>query len=597
MNESLVKHLRLHPQDRDEVNLSLTFSLDRVVQNGMEYIFNWRNELVQDPKVLFNIARFGEPMLLPNAIYTDVTPSQDDVLSKYFSSFGFTLVGEYDVSRYVKELILSEGDINTTSDERFLTSVIHTGKDTKCYIKDKVCYIRSTDDSVTYMLDLEEDVMDLYLSFECESKLLLNPYHTYTGKDEREKTYQDYHVGKWSNINVNVLFREDIFNVNSSSVTDLTFSSLKHIVKVCDNFLLKCRNLTHVDLKAFTGVGEIGKNFLSCCKSLVTIDLSPLSEVKKITNYFLAGCSNLISVDFIPMGSIEEVGHRFLTFCESLRTIDLRPFSNMKQINCDFLGNCKRLRPIDLSPLSGVKEWRDGDFSRLVKDHSTPVLDESAAGIFESYTITNILGNSYCALSYMGKENILREASLRGLDITLEIDSLGKELNSQLLRDFWVEDMVSNIEFLTGPENNFLRSYVNYGYQSQNGFLREYDSSKDPELNVAMSKQVPLPNDITVYRYTHSTDGIADEGEFTVQGYLSTSYLASDTFKRVMRNGNLLMMRIKIPKGTKCLLGASDEYELIFAHGSKCITTSVEEVTSGGKSFKLYNIQMLLSNS
>lgn len=129
------------------------------------------------------------------------------------------------------------------------------------------------------------------------------------------------------------------------------FRTKYHPIKIGNNFLSYCINLTHVNLSSLTNVTNIGICFLTCCEKLISIDLSPLSSVTHIGDYFLCKCTNLTSIDLSPLSKVTYFGHYFLCCCENLTSIDLSPLSNMTVIGHWFLAKTN-LTTIDLSPLT-----------------------------------------------------------------------------------------------------------------------------------------------------------------------------------------------------------------------------------------------------
>jgi hypothetical protein len=173
-----------------------------------------------------------------------------------------------------------------------------------------------------------------------------------------------------------------------------------------------------------------------------------------------------------------------------------------------------------------------------------------------------------------GYSNMLFEAQFRDI----QPPELCKKLLNQLPDPNWQADMIIWYTSLPDEEKDTINSYVSYGYEYMNESLR-----RNPKayalINKSIEKAIPLPNDIIVYRYM-SKEYLPEYGTFIHHGYLSTSYLASVVFRpscQTEASSNIL--RLIVPKGTKCIYIPSRESELIFSHGSELQIDSKEQRT------------------
>jgi hypothetical protein len=323
-----------------EAAFSLRLSLDTIVERGMGHLFQMRDELTLNPRVLLNITNLGVPMILPNSLYPDASPSQDDTLSKYFTSFGFTLVGTYDVEDYV-----SEYPSEVTPGKYFLTSI--TSSD-DFYINDTNCYINSLSDEAVYLLGAE--MKKVYLSFECSSNLNLDCEHSYFISD----------------VTVNVLFREAIFNVTSPIINNLTFSSVKDITEVGDDFLNEMGRLRRVDMSSLSGVMRIGDDFLGDSGDNLEIDLTPLGNVLVIGDNFLNE-QEITRLDLTPLKNVEVIGDNFLAECQYLKELKSSSMRNLHTVGDDFLVNSS-VEGLDLSSLTNLTTIGSGFLSKSIID-------------------------------------------------------------------------------------------------------------------------------------------------------------------------------------------------------------------------------------
>ena len=105
--------------------------------------------------------------------------------------------------------------------------------------------------------------------------------------------------------------RDKYQNIESANI--VLFRSKVHPIKIGDNFLRDCENLTSIDLSPLSNVTLIGHNFLRNCKNLTSIDLSPFSNVTSISSYFLSSCENLTSIDLSPFSNVTSIGGSFLS--------------------------------------------------------------------------------------------------------------------------------------------------------------------------------------------------------------------------------------------------------------------------------------------
>ena len=139
----------------------------------------------------------------------------------------------------------------------------------------------------------------------------------------------------------------------------------------------------------------------------------------------------------------------------------------------------------------------------------------------------------------------------------------------------WQKDMIIWFFKLSEDEMMLIYHYFNFGYENMNAILR-FKPSQSADMNNSINKSIPLPNDIIVFRYTYNNDELSyipDNGIFTFNGYLSTSYKSSyvtnincnsDSYSDEHKDISLL--RIKVQKGKHCIYIPGKEYELIFPH-------------------------------
>ena len=149
-------------------------------------------------------------------------------------------------------------------------------------------------------------------------------------------------------------------------------------------------------------------------------------------------------------------------------------------------------------------------------------------------------------------------------------------------------------------ERKVLGAYASYDSgEVNNDFIKQPDQT--PLFNKIIEKLPPVENDIVVWRYIreYEIEGDAknrvylppDSGEYEYLSYLSTSFMSQYVITyHSCQNQVLALMRIVIPKGSKCLYVPSVvgrvEYEILLPHKTHLRIDGKEQqsfVCSGGE--------------
>jgi hypothetical protein len=164
--------------------------------------------------------------------------------------------------------------------------------------------------------------------------------------------------------------------------------------------------------------------------------------------------------------------------------------------------------------------------------------------------------------------NLYIEALNRRIDISSPINQICQNIQNHLPDVEWEKRQLFWFTKLSNDEQGLITSYVSYGFENMNTSLRNGWSYEAP-INAIIAKSEPLPNDVTVYRYTSDAESYTKpDQEVTLKGYLSVSFSASHVVKAAFSGKKYSIMRIFIPKGTRCVFIPSDEYELILPHNT-----------------------------
>jgi hypothetical protein len=162
------------------------------------------------------------------------------------------------------------------------------------------------------------------------------------------------------------------------------------------------------------------------------------------------------------------------------------------------------------------------------------------------------------------------EAINRNINISYPFHIICNSIKNELPSIDWqtrnLLDM-SNPNLVSREELNDVNNYGNYSYNSMNEYLRINPNKKAP-INDIIAKMKPLDKDIIVFRYIKKFDFLPPIGEiFKSYGYLSTTMSASLITKTQCKPNKGAVMRIHVPKGTKCIYLPGNERELLFSHG------------------------------
>lgn len=191
--------------------------------------------------------------------------------------------------------------------------------------------------------------------------------------------------------------------------------------------------------------------------------------------------------------------------------------------------------------------------------------------------------------------DLLMVALNKGIDLSLyhnvqELKDLCQIIMKEVPSVSWQQEMIFKENQLSLEERSLIQNYINYGYKTLNQKLRDNPNSPAP-LNNIIDKMIPLSHDIIVYRVIRedSKFKLPTSGIFTSYGYLSTTFdtliiqkdvceeveleIEAKTDVQVSKLLKLLpktvlkIMKIKVPKGTKCYYVSSyNTSELIFKH-------------------------------
>jgi len=101
----------------------------------------------------------------------------------------------------------------------------------------------------------------------------------------------------------------------------------------------------------------------------------------------------------------------------------------------------------------------------------------------------------------------------------------------------------------------------------------------DVPLNEIIEKSIPLSNQIVFYRMIEDDTFLHGKKYMILNSYVSTTFMAEIAISWVLSGiisyndiedlPNLSVLKITVPKGSKCIFNPSAEYELIFPHRSR----------------------------
>ena len=160
-------------------------------------------------------------------------------------------------------------------------------------------------------------------------------------------------------------------------------------------------------------------------------------------------------------------------------------------------------------------------------------------------------------------------ALARGIDITgFEEDEICAQIKEQTPSFEWQRLMIAYYKSLPYSLLKNIEEYGSHGYVDMNKALRKDPYSPAP-LNDLIDRAPSLDKDIIVWRFVFEFAG-EEDSEYVINGYLSTTFEPLfAVIRKTCTNPKLFtVLRITIPKGTRCLLIAKEERELIFPHGS-----------------------------
>ena len=177
----------------------------------------------------------------------------------------------------------------------------------------------------------------------------------------------------------------------------------------------------------------------------------------------------------------------------------------------------------------------------------------------ETFGNANFMRNRFI-MDYIGNNELTIECYNRDIPISCE------NLQNTLPTANWYKtnfDIRMNI--LNEEEKQLIDSYIDNGFERMNSDLR-YNIKDYAELNDVIDKCNELDNDIIVFRYMGKDNIKFETGPYLNTGYLSTS-LKSSHIVFDINNDDMILLRIKIPKGTKCIyVSERGEYEIILPH-------------------------------
>ncbi len=148
----------------------------------------------------------------------------------------------------------------------------------------------------------------------------------------------------------------DEFLFGCNELTSLEFRGLESVTTIGDKFLGGCTGLLSLELRGFENVTTVGNYFLSSCTGLQSLDLRGFENVTTIGNFFLVNCTALLSLDLSPLMNVKAIGNYFLLRCSSLDSLDLSPLMNVTTIGNYFLYDCPHLDPLELRGIDYVKK-------------------------------------------------------------------------------------------------------------------------------------------------------------------------------------------------------------------------------------------------
>ncbi len=185
----------------------------------------------------------------------------------------------------------------------------------------------------------------------------------------------------------------DEFLFGCNELTSLELRGFEKVTTIGDGFLLGCTGLTSLDLSPLRNVTTIGLALLEGSTGLKSLDLSGLRNVTTIGNEFLLGCTGLTSLDLSPLRNVTTIGYRFLCDCTGLTSLDLRGLENVTTIGDDFLSDCTGLTSLDLRGLENITTIGDNflantspqiiSIKSAIEARSEPTLADKVKGYIE----------------------------------------------------------------------------------------------------------------------------------------------------------------------------------------------------------------------
>lgn len=162
------------------------------------------------------------------------------------------------------------------------------------------------------------------------------------------------------------------------------------------------------------------------------------------------------------------------------------------------------------------------------------------------------------------------EAINRGINISDSFSVICKHIKNELPSLNWQKQNIfdmSNQELVSEKEFKDVNDYGSYTFRTMNENLRKFPDRQAP-INQTINKMQPLEKDIIVFRSVDKSEFLPlNVGDiFNSYGYLSTS-MSSTLITKVRCSSNKgAVMKIRVPRGKKCIFLPGKEYELLFPH-------------------------------
>jgi hypothetical protein len=228
-----------------------------------------------------------------------------------------------------------------------------------------------------------------------------------------------------------------------SANLDGTLNMTAHLNTLGDNFLLRAKALTELDLESFGAVVAIGNNFAR--GSALRRVVMP-ATLRTLGSGFCADTRDLETVDLTAAKALETIGD---DFCASSGVATVRLPEDLQRIGANFLARTKTVKEIDLSHLRGAVTIGDGFLlsSGIERLRVPKSLRETPKGFCQGTTGIEDLDLSMCRdLKYV-RSNFAAESGIKTLKLPPRILSIDSGF---MMRAFRIKDL--DLSVLTGAK-------------------------------------------------------------------------------------------------------------------------------------------------